>query len=120
MFKIVPILFILALNCCSKRLDNEADMLLLKELNLKYNQKCTLKIDNVYYLKVSMQNMKSLSKSDIVDIYKTFIFENYAKNIRRNTRIVYLNVYSDKKFQYQICYDPQRNNIAESNIEYHE
>ena len=93
----------------------------LKELQVKYGEKYSFKLDsNGLYIYARLKAEANIQQSEDEDIYKMFIFVDFVKEIKRDTRYHLLNFYDEKgTFMYQLAYNFRTHTFVRGHTEYH-
>jgi len=97
----------------------EDDMKRLNVLEKTYGDKFHFKLENEFYLRVSVKKELEVDEKELIEIYKLFFFDELGGQ-RRKTSFVYLNYYdSTGKFRFQIAYDSNKNEFTKSKTEHY-
>lgn len=104
--------------CACSRPPSEVDLARLKLLENRYAS-FEFELKYELYLIARLRNDIHVSDEDIIDVYKTFFFDETG-NRRRTTTFVYLNFYDFKdKFQYQLALDPSTSTFIKNRSDYY-
>lgn len=104
--------FVLFCLACSK--PSEMDLERLKMVDETYGQKYSFKLSGEFYLEVKSRRDVQVDEEELIEIYKLFFFDS-SKTRKRQTTFIYLNWYNHRgRFQYQIFYDPRKNEFKKS------
>lgn len=96
----------------------EADRLALETARASVARRMDLELDDAPYVNARLLPGAPLSVTELERVYQSFFF--LPDGTRRDSDYVYLNVYdADRRFQYQLAYDPARGRIVRGRTEHY-
>ncbi len=111
-------IMVLFLFCCHS--PGRDDCALLEKLNSDYSGRYLIEIVDSLYLSVRAEKGYHLDEVDLINIYKSMVFRDFAKKERRDTPIVYLNAYNAKgHFVVQFYFDRDMKVFVKSSADYY-
>ena len=113
------LLTVLSLDLSCRRSSKE-EYAQLQELNRAFGDRFSFELDDRIYLYAKQTKPNPALENDAREIYKFFVFADFEKRQRRNTSVVYLNLYDQGgRFLFQIFYDPNRDRLEKEKTEHY-
>ena len=92
----------------------------LKELEKRYGNRFSFVLENETYINVGCKKGVRPDEREVINIYKTFFWDDYLDDKRKGSSYVYMNLYdSNGTFEYQLFYDINERQFMKSRADHY-
>ena len=92
----------------------------LKELENRYGNRFNFVLENETYINVGCKKGVRSDERELINIYKTFFWDDYLDDTRKDSSYVYMNLYdSSGTFEYQLFYEINKRQFMKSRADHY-